>query len=593
MKRLFSFNTLIQAAGQCVRRFPLTLGFIVALTAYLLLMVWMNNDLFVPRVNGTMIYYLAVGTLLMAVLQLWGEEVRSRRTRLFTNVLAHAALLADAGYIYIIYDIGGMEVFLAHASVLTALVLCLFILPFFRERDDVPSWNFSLRLLNAAVASWVVGCIMCGGLCLLTTAVEHLFDIAISDNWLKTWCTLFLLTLPALLFLGRIPAGEEKHDRTPWVSPFLHKSIHYLFLPLLGCYLLVLYGYLGKILVQWQLPDGWVSKLVSVLTFGCIGVVLGLYPSLRQGHFQTDRRVARLLPLLILPLLALMTVGVARRFSDYGVTVNRLYLLTLTVWYYVVCIGLCLSRARRVWWIAASFAVLFVLTSVFPVNIVRFTRNWMHARVSLAIRDGYKDALPMSEEAYFNWLTTLPAEEARQINSRLKYLAVELKDTTLSTLVSDSVSWWRASNYIERQAVDAETAEADGNVYYVSATDQVGGCEVTLSGLYASMLVFTNVDIALSRSKNEVLTVPLLQNAQPVDTVEIRMADLRKWDSLSAFSPQTLPCRRQGNRFVLTRFTLRGWTGGSTLDFTYSGYYLMQSPTQSYVTQPKPINSNE
>lgn len=590
MKRHFSLDTLMQAAGQCARRFPVTLVFVAALTVYLLLTEWMDNSMFSHRVNGTVVYYFAVGILLTAVLQLWGEEVKGRRTRLVTGALAHVALLADASYIYAIYDNGGMEVFLMHASLLTALALCLFILPFFRERDDVASWNFTLRIFGAASSSWLIGGIMCGGLCLLTAAIEQLFGIDLPNEWITTWCILFLITLPALLFLGRIPAGEEKHDRTPLVSVFLHKSIRYLFLPLLGCYLLVLYGYLAKILFQWQLPDGWVSKLVSVLTFGCIGVVMGLYPSLRLGTSGTDRRVVRWLPLAILPLLVLMTVGVGRRLADYGITVNRLYLLTLTVWYYVACIGLFLSRARRVWWIPASFAFLFLLTSALPVNVVRFTRNWMHRSVESCVTDVYKGCLPMSEDAYFDWLNTLPIEDARQINSRFQYLDTELRDTTISALVSDSVNWWRASRFIEEKA-ESQSAEAvveDEYIYYESSNDQTTGYETELPASYTSMLVYTKASFALPRPKNQVLKVPLLRASQPIDTVDIRMSDLHKWNALGNFSPRSLPCHHQGNSFVLTAFSLRGLADSRTFDFTYSGYYLMQSPTES-----KQINSNE
>ena len=32
-------------------------------------------------------------------------------------------------------------------------------------------------------------------------------------------------------------------------------------------------------------------------------------------------------------LLVLMTIGIARRLNDYGITLNRLYLLTLNIWY--------------------------------------------------------------------------------------------------------------------------------------------------------------------------------------------------------------------------------------------------------------------
>ena len=87
-----------------------------------------------------------------------------------------------------------------------------------------------------------------------------------------------------------------------------------------------------------------------------------------------EQRVARGLPIAILPLLVLMTIGIARRFNDYGITLNRLYLLTLNIWFYIVCIGLFVLRARRIQWIAVSFAGIFLLTSVLPVNYARLTQ---------------------------------------------------------------------------------------------------------------------------------------------------------------------------------------------------------------------------
>ena len=38
--------------------------------------------------------------------------------------------------------------------------------------------------------------------------------------------------------------------------------------------------------------------------------------------FRSDNWIARWMPVLILPLLLLMTIGIVRRFNDYGITVN-------------------------------------------------------------------------------------------------------------------------------------------------------------------------------------------------------------------------------------------------------------------------------
>lgn len=572
MKKIFSLNTLAQAARQCAQRFPITVAFTALLTIYLVAMAWAEHNLFSERADSTVCYYLAVGCLLTTVLQLWGEEIKNNRTRLVANAVAHIALIADTAYIYSIYGHASMEIFLAHASVITALSLSMFILPFYREKNDTASWNFTLRLLLNGCTSWIIGGIMCGGICLLTAAVEELFGIELSNNWHRTWCVLFIFTLPTLLFIGRIPDGEEKHDRIPRISAFLNKSIRYLFLPLLGCYLIVLYGYLAKIIIEWQLPDGWVSKLVSVLTFGSIAVVLCLYPKLHKGASKTDNRIVHFLPLAILPLLVLMTVGIVRRLSDYGVTVNRLYLLTLNIWFYLVCIRLYLSRARRIWWISASFALFFMLTSVLPFNISRFTRNWIYGKVETTINDYYKGKLPMSEEAYLNWLKTLPAEDAMQLNSRLKYLDWELNDKTTNTLVSDSISWWKAENYIEN---NANVKKKNNYLYYCSKRED-NGTEIKLGGQYASMIVYTKTEVTLPRTQSRTLQVPITKNEQTIDTLQVIIDDLSKWSALSSFAPRTIDCRKKGNSFILTDFSLQSTSDNKEYSFNYSGYYLIR-----------------
>ena len=257
MKKFFTRQIIIKSVEQCLKRFPVTVGFTVSLAVFLLIVCWGKDELFTERQTFTINYYLTVGSLLSLSLRLWGEEVKRKRIVYIANALLHLLLLADAGYLYLLpEDFPFLETGLAHGSTLTALGLSIFTLPFFREKDDIASWNFTLQLVSHAVTSWIIGGIMCGGLCLLTASFSGLFGLEVNGNFYTTWLIVFCLTLPSLLFLGQIPAGEAKHDRTGHTSAFLSKVIRYLFLPLLGCYLLVLYVYALKILVQWQLPDG-------------------------------------------------------------------------------------------------------------------------------------------------------------------------------------------------------------------------------------------------------------------------------------------------------------------------------------------------
>ncbi|WP_461252226.1 DUF4153 domain-containing protein, partial [Treponema sp. R8-4-B8] len=119
----------------------------------------------------------------------------------------------------------------------------------------------------------------------------------------------------------------------------------------------MLYVYLFKIIAAWELPKGLVSWLVSSLA--CVGFLTTwiLYPARMEGKNKTVVYMSRGFGLIMLPLLALMTVGIFRRVDDYGITVLRGYLIVINIWLYGVCVYQFITKARRVKWIIISYAV--------------------------------------------------------------------------------------------------------------------------------------------------------------------------------------------------------------------------------------------
>ena len=530
------FRTLGEAFGRCARRFPVTLSFALALTALQLWLTatdWHGEE----KLLVTLFYFLSVGTLLSLSLHLWAEEVKRRKLRLGVQILAPVLLALDAIFLY--HNIEGtraIDIGIAHGAALLAIGLSLFFLPFFRERDDIPAWNFAQTAIGTLALTLIVGAVMSGGLSLLALSLHQLFGVDVSHK-----CYLYILILccellPLLMFLGLLPEGERKHDRQPQPTAFLQGIIHYLFLPLAGLYLLVLYIYAGTILTRWELPDGWVSWLVVALMAGVIAIELGLYPSRIKAHKPTDERIARWLPLLALPLLVLMTVGIGRRFLDYGITINRLYLATLNAWFYFVCIGLIVSRARRLSWIPISFSLVFLLTSVLPVNYTSLTRHTLHKEVREAFAQSGQDSLPLSTDAYAAWLLAQPREEARLISSKLAYLDDWFGTESTSDLVAAGTSF----------AVIAEEEAEPGLESY--AYHQPTGYTTKLPQGYAYATYFSRGNVRPNRiTADSTLCIALGSR----DTLCIPLDTLRALDANPQSTPPLLRTNR-GNVFLLT-----------------------------------------
>ncbi len=465
MKRL-NIEDLKKAALGLLKRFPMALMFLAMLTLWSVLNIW--DKVYVEgsfrmeehpvewiTVNGvqqgTVFYYLSIAIVLSIVLQFWGEEVKNRKRMQWVTIASHLVLLADAVFLWFRPE-GSIdtELVLGHSACCTALIIGGTFLPYFREKDDLATWNLALRMLVFSAVCPLACGVMAGGLSLLLGSLNTLFNVSINSNWYATIALLMMLTLAVMLWMSRLPQGEDKFSRIAVTSKFLTGLIRYLFLPLVQGYLVVLYIYGTKILLAMELPRGGVCYYVHALMIGCLGIELLLYPLLRKADAEGrsanafERWLVRWLPVIILPLLILMTVAIGRRISDYGITVNRLYTLTLNLWYYAVCIGLYMTRARRIHWVSLSFAALFLLTSALPVNYCTLTRHSIMGRIERFFEAHQHPALPMSANVYEEFMTQLPWQDAEQLREDFKYIRSLYSGDEIVGFIAYDTNLWRS-----------------------------------------------------------------------------------------------------------------------------------------------------
>lgn len=465
MFKTINLGEIQKSIHDLVKRFPVALTYLVMLTCWMILHVWDKvgtlSEHSVPKAgvwfsltgiqDGTIYYYLSIATVLSLVLKFWGEDVNSKLKVRVVGALLHVLLIADACFLWFrpegsIYT----ELLLAHGAFITALLIAGVFLPFLYERDDLSSWNLTLRMTYYAILCPLACGVVILGLFLLLNSFDWLFGINVNNKWYGTLSAILMLTVAGGMWMSRLPKGEEKYNRTAVTSKFLTGMVRYLFLPLLVGYLVVLYVYGAKILLAMELPKGGVCLLVIVLMMGCLGIELLLYPLQRKadaegvGTHAFECRLVRWLPVIILPLLVLMSVAIGRRISDYGITVGRLYVLMLNLWFYAVCIGLYLTRARRIHWVTLSFGALFLLTSALPVNFCNITRSVITDRIEGYLSSHEHPELPMSASTYTDFMTSLPTAEAERLRDDLKYLRSLYDEQAIARFVGKDVSLWRS-----------------------------------------------------------------------------------------------------------------------------------------------------
>ena len=423
--------------GHSIIRFPVAVILLTFLSGYLTYFVHTAN---VPeKWHFFFIFYPATGALLAVSLQLLTEDFKRRAIAVITQVLVHALWLGISLYLAQ-FDRFSLPQLLGVFATVVSMVLSVFLLCFYRKGDDVPFWNFSINTLVAMVAGFLVGGLLTLGLILFVQSLEWLFGVTAVDYVYADIPAVCMVLLAPLLFMSQIPVGEEKFDRqVVGYSGFLRGVAQYLFIPLLALYLVTLYVYATKILISWQLPTGWVSYLVSASMLGMVVLLFITYPVQHEQDKSFFKTVTRWLPLAMLPLLALMTVAIGRRLSDYGITVSRLYLLVFNIWCYVVCIGLLTGRNKRIWWIPASFAAVLFLISVGPQSIANMTQRQLRNEAVQAFSASGIVHLPVSGARYDAWLHSVDEKTAAAIDSKLDYLETDYGRNSISDIVGDNV----------------------------------------------------------------------------------------------------------------------------------------------------------
>ena len=422
-------------------RFKLPLMFIVVLAIYSLAVVHAEGNIISDTFCVVSIWYLIAASLLMLSTVLWIEnDGKVDKRKIVAVIFANLSLFVWALFLSLGESVEGAST-IAMAATTLLIVVSVFYLAFSCRSTDLPAWNFALRLIYSIIVAAFVSAVLMGGIMLLLKSFDMLFGLFVQSKIYADVAVLCWTLIAPVLFLLLLPSTSEKYDNSIIISRFGMGVLHYLFIPLLAAYCIVLYGYAFKIIILWSLPVGWVSYLVSVLMLGTVLLIALLYPVQFSGdEKKIDRVVFRWLPFIVLPLLLLMTVGICRRVVDYGITISRLYLIIFNIWCYAVCIFLIIGKSKRIWWIPVSFAVILFLASVGPQNITDITRRTLQRQVRNIMIGAGETEFPLDSGRYEALLYRLETPIAKKIDDKLEYLYYKYdKRSGIESIVDSTV----------------------------------------------------------------------------------------------------------------------------------------------------------
>jgi hypothetical protein len=236
-----------------------------------------------------------------------------------------------------------------------------------RRGADTPGfWRYNealfLRLLTGGLYS---GVLYTGG-ALALVAVRELFGFYFTSNVFGYLFVGLATLFNTWFFLAGVPRDFAALEQAAPYPRGLKVFTQFVLLPLVGLYLAILYAYLARILVQWELPEGWVSLLVLALAVAGIFALLLIHPLRESPENTWIRTFARWFYRALFPLLGLLAVAIGTRIRAYGITEERYFVGLLALWLLGLAGYFLGRRGRGIIWIPVTLAGLAFLSAAGP-----------------------------------------------------------------------------------------------------------------------------------------------------------------------------------------------------------------------------------
>lgn len=259
---------------------------------------------------------------------------------------------------------------------LAALHLWVAFAPFSGRRASQNGfWQYNRLLFQRFVVATLYSGVLFTGLSLALAACDALLGLDVDE---ETYFQLFVwigFVYNTWFFLAGVPRDLKRLDDLREYPNSLRIFTQYVLIPLAAVYLVILYAYLGKILVQWELPEGWVGyPIIGVSIVGMLALLL-VHPLRESEEYTWIARYSGLFYWALFPLMGLVAVAIWTRIAEYGITEKRYLLVVAAAWLFAIAVFFTLSRGDSIRIIPISLCAVTLLAAVGPLSATAVSRR--------------------------------------------------------------------------------------------------------------------------------------------------------------------------------------------------------------------------
>ena len=428
------------------KRFPLAVAFAIFTTIAFIYVFESHSLLTDSKLLFWLFFYPIAATMIALTISLVQES--RKKFSIIPHVVAEAVWLAVSialTFYYVSTDNNTEHTYVLVTGlfIYTTVFLSIFIAPFFKQKDENGFWVFLMKNAKAAVIAGAISVFLLIAINGLLFGFFNLFDIKVSDKPFIYSAIICSCTIFPILFFSGIPSIDECLQEAPALNKFQTSANKFLFLPVISLYIILLYAYIAKIIIQWEMPKGMVSYLVSVsMSLLLLRVTLTL-PERINPKPSFEKTLLKILPAACIPLVILMSVGIMRRISDYGISEDRYYIAAINIFYYIIIAILLIDKIKcKSRYIAIVFCSMFFILTNGPLSAINVThRVWIGSIKAALAEQGFSE-FPLNEEDTKKFIDQLNAQKSPQSQIVLSRLQeASKKDNELDQYIAKGLAY--------------------------------------------------------------------------------------------------------------------------------------------------------
>ncbi|TPN85195.1 DUF4153 domain-containing protein [Aquimarina algicola] len=365
--KLPSIDYLIKTSKDSFLRFPLTIlsSLLSVIIGIYLIEVNEDKDNLLPFIHILLVT--SIGIPLFFCASVFSEKQKyNTKLRVISQVVVLILLIA----LYFSFPSSKNTLvtttpYIRYAIFNIVAHLLVSFIPYLKNKEQNGFWNYNKILFLRISSAVLYSGFLYIGLILALSALRLLFNISIHEELYFEIFIIIIGFFNTWFFVSGIPKNLEALEDEKDYPNGLRIFAQYVLLPLLILYLIILYAYGSKILINWDWPKGLVSYLISCVAILGILTLLLIHP---YGNLKGNTWIKKFTSgyyFIIIPLIILFFIAIAFRIGDYGITINRYLLIFLGVWLSLISIYFIFGKAN-IKFIPISLATLLTLVLFGP-----------------------------------------------------------------------------------------------------------------------------------------------------------------------------------------------------------------------------------